>query len=633
MSPTSRPAARPPRFGQGDSHVRREARGPAAADELTAEAPASSDGSADTDPATRDGAGALYTNRRDDVPPRGPRLGPVGWARWFWRQLTSMRVALILLFLLALAAVPGSIFPQRAVNPIAVSDYFRAHPELAPLLDRLSLFNVFAAPWFAAIYLLLFISLVGCVIPRMIQHLVTARATPPPAPRNLARLPQHRTWTTTATPGEVAAAARTVLRRGRFRVADSVRPSDRRTPTGTAVSAEKGYLREVGNLLFHASLVLLLVAFAMGKLLGYRGSVLVVEGQGFANTVTQYDTFNPGRLFDTSSLPPFSLKLNRFITDYDPQTAAPTRFIGQVTYRKAPDAPAEAREIRVNHPLEVGGTKLFLGARGYAAVVTVRDAKGEVVFKQAVPFLTQDVSTMTGQGVIKVPDAQPTQLGFQGFLLPTAVVHPQLGPVSVFPALRNPQLYITGWKGDLGLDSGIPQSVYRLDTQGMTQLRDEKEPGRPWAVALARGQSAALPDGLGSITFNEVRPWVNLDIADDPGLTPALVAAALALLGLLLSLGIRRRRVWVRANVSEPGRTVVDVGALAPTESAALAVEVDRLVSSLRDTVSPSGLDPGGVLDQDLSTTPTGPGVDPQQSELAQKSHLPGDRAWPNDGD
>ena len=539
---------------------------------------------------------AGYANPRDYIPPSPARLGIVGWARWFWRQLTSMRVSLILLFLLALAAVPGSIFPQRTVNPIAVSDYFREHPHLAPFLDRLSLFNVFAAPWFAATYLLLFISLVGCVIPRMIQHLLTARARPPAAPRHLDRLPVHRSWTTAATPGQVHAAAREVLGDRRFRVADSPTRENPATgplaaasvateqprPATTAISAEKGYLRELGNLLFHVALVLLLVAFAMGKLFGYRASVLVVEGQGFANTVTQFDNFNPGRLFDTSSLPPFSLRLDRFIADYDLATAAPTRFVGQVTYKKDPDAPAQAREIRVNHPLKVGGTKVFLGARGYAAVVSVRNANGEVVFRQAVPFLTQDVTTMTGQGVIKVPDAGQTQLGFQGFLLPTAVVDPVRGPMSVFPALKHPQLYITGWRGDLGLDSGIPQSVYRLETKKLTQLHDEKQPDQPWAVALSPGESAQLPGGLGSITLDGVRPWVNLDIADDPGLAPALSAAVLALLGLVLSLGIRRRRVWVRATASDGGRTVVEIGALAPTESAALDPEIDRLATALR---------------------------------------------------
>src|SRR4249919_3146804 len=186
---------------------------------------------------------ADYANPRDYIPSPPARLGTVGWGRWLWRQLTSMRVSLILLFLLALAAVPGSIFPQRAVNPIAVSDYFREHPHLAPFLDRLSLFNVFAAPWFAAIYLLLFISLVGCVTPRMIQHLLTARVHPPGAPRRLDRLPVHRSWITAATPGQVHATAREVLSDRHFRVADS--PA-RENPAGgplTAASKAAGQLR------------------------------------------------------------------------------------------------------------------------------------------------------------------------------------------------------------------------------------------------------------------------------------------------------------------------------------------------------------------------------------------------------
>src|SRR5262245_24264382 len=185
---------------------------------------------------------AGYANPRDYIPSSPARLGTAGWARWFWRQLTSMRVSLILLFLLALAAVPGSAFPQRAVNPIAVTDYFREHPDLAPVLDRLSLFNVFAAPWFAAIYLLLFISLVGCVIPRMIQHLLTARARPPAAPRHLDRLPVYRSWITAATPSQAHAAARELLRDRHFRVADSpARESSAGGPfTGTSRTGATG---------------------------------------------------------------------------------------------------------------------------------------------------------------------------------------------------------------------------------------------------------------------------------------------------------------------------------------------------------------------------------------------------------
>jgi cytochrome c biogenesis protein len=100
--------------------------------------------------------------------------------RALWRGLTSMRTALLLLSLLALAAVPGTLLPQRGLNPIKVDDFFTAHPSLAPLLDRLSLFDVFAAPWFAAIYLLLFIS---DRLPRAADPVARAGVAPPPAGR------------------------------------------------------------------------------------------------------------------------------------------------------------------------------------------------------------------------------------------------------------------------------------------------------------------------------------------------------------------------------------------------------------------------------------------------------------------
>ena len=65
-----------------------------------------------------------------------PALGPVGWARWGWRQLTSMRTALLLLLLLAIAAIPGSLVPQRSADPNGVSQYFTDNPDLAPILEK-----------------------------------------------------------------------------------------------------------------------------------------------------------------------------------------------------------------------------------------------------------------------------------------------------------------------------------------------------------------------------------------------------------------------------------------------------------------------------------------------------------------
>ena len=127
-------------------------------------------------------------------------------ARNTWRTLTSMGTALVLLFLLALAAIPGALLPQRALNEAKVEQYSAEHPTIGPWLDRVQAFTVFSSFWFTAIYALLFVSLVGCLTPRLLEHIRSLRATPVAAPRNLARLPKHHTADVAGEPDAVSAA-------------------------------------------------------------------------------------------------------------------------------------------------------------------------------------------------------------------------------------------------------------------------------------------------------------------------------------------------------------------------------------------------------------------------------------------
>ncbi len=504
---------------------------------------------------------------------RAPAMTPVELARWSWRQLTSMRTALVLLFLLTLAALPGSLVPQRSVDPLRAQEFATDNPTLARWYERLSLFEVYTSPWFAAIYLLLFVSLVGCVLPRTLTHLSAVRARPPAAPRNLDRLPVHESWTTPGTAPEVLAAARGTLRSARFRVEDG----------DGSVAAERGHWRETGNLVFHLSLLLLLVAVALGSLFGFKGSVLVVEGRAFSNTVTAYDTFTGGAAFDEGTLAPFTVSLDELAVRYQTsgdQRGAPRDFRAAVTYTDSPDAPERRGVLRVNHPLTVDGTKVFLLGNGYAPVFTVRDATGAVVFSGPVPFLPRD-GNMASTGVVKVPSAQPEQLGFEGLFLPTAVLDPQRGPVSAYPDTTLPRAVLTAFTGDLGVDDGSPQSVYSLDKRGLTQVRGDG--GQPLAQSLAPGATMDLPDGA-SITFDGVRRWASLQVARNPGTGPALVASVLALAGLMLSLFVRRRRVWVRVSGAPGGRTLVEVAGLARSEGEsrdALAEEVGALAEQM----------------------------------------------------
>lgn len=500
-----------------------------------------------------------------------PPIGVLGMARWGWRQLTSMRTALLLLFLLALGSVPGSIIPQRDVNPVEVMAFARQHPELAEWYDRFGMFDVFGSVWFGAIYLLLLTSLLGCILPRTAQYWHTIRARPPAAPRRLERLPEHRTWHTSAPVTEVHAAAQEALRARRFRVVDD----------GLSIAAERGYLREVGNLVFHIAVVVVLLGIAVGSLFGFRGTAMVIAGNGFANTVTQYDGYQSGQYFSESQLPPFAFTVERFEAEFETrgeQRGAARVFDAVLRYTTEPGAEERTYNLRTNHPLRIDGSQLHLIGHGYAPKFTVRDGNGDIAFAGPVPFLPQD-GNFTSTGVVKAPDAEPRQLGLQGMFLPTATVDPALGPISTFPDALSPAVYLTAYKGDLGMDTGLPQSVYKLDTNRLTQL--ESDQGEPFRIALTPGQSTRLPDGLGTIRFDGYERWINVQVSRDPGMPVVLVGAVTALAGLLLSLVVRRRRAWVR--VTDDGeRTVVEVAGLDKTEGGDLAAELDEISTRLK---------------------------------------------------
>ncbi|WP_237405360.1 cytochrome c biogenesis protein ResB [Actinacidiphila reveromycinica] len=521
-------------------------------------------------------AGAQLSTQPADTLASGPSLGPLGWLRWMWRQLTSMRIALILLFLLSLAAIPGSLIPQRS-DELKVTAFKKAHPDISPLYSRLDLFHVYGSPWFSAIYILLFVSLAGCIVPRSWQFVGQLRAKPPGAPRRLDRLPAYSTWRTDASPEQVAQAARKALRGRRFRV----------DVTGTSVAAEKGYLREAGNLLFHVALFGLLIGFAWTSLNAASGGKLVVEGQdGFVNNLTQYDDFSGGTLYGADDLKPFGFSLDSFEDQYatsGPERGTALKFQADIHYWSGTSSAHPTKgTISTNHPLSIGGEKVYLISHGYAPVVTVKDAQGNVAYQGPVPFLPQDAN-LTSTGVIKVPDAmgkngKPDQLAFEGFFTPTGDT--AQGPVSLFPAELQPILWLNAYHGDLGLDSGIAQNVYQLDTTHMKQYKLNTKTGVN-GVALGVGDSMTLPGGAGSLEFDGVKRWASFTISHQSGNELALVSGIIAILGLMGSLFIQRRRIWVRAVPSDQG-TLVETGGLGRSESARIADELGHLVDQLQ---------------------------------------------------
>jgi cytochrome c biogenesis protein len=513
--------------------------------------------------------------RTDPEPERRPgELGARELARWSWRQLTSMRTALILLLLLALAAVPGSIIPQSGVDALEVSRWKDQHPTLTPIYERLSLFSVYDSAWFSAIYILLMISLVGCIVPRTFHYLRTIRSEPPAAPRNLLRLPDHASYTTTDDVETVTEHARAVLRSRGYRL----RAADPAAEPGS-VSAERGYLREVGNLVFHVSVIFVLVGFAIGSLLGYQGGVILLKDQQFANSAASYDDLDPGSLFGNEDFDPFLLTVEDFgVTWLTEGSAAGTarEFNAALRYRDGLEGADQTYDLRVNQPLTIGDTDVFLIGHGYAPVLTVRDGAGNVTYTGPSVFLPQD-QTFLSFGVLKPPGAQDS-IGFEGLLYPTFSLIDG-DPVTVWPDDLDPLVSMQVYTGDLGLTDGSAQSVYVLDTDRADLV--EKADGQPYRLDLRLGETATLPDGLGTVTFEGVEPWVRIQISQSPGKFIALGGVVLALIGLLGSLFIRPRRIWVRAR-RDGGVTMVEVAALDRSGGGDVGEVLTSVVTELR---------------------------------------------------
>ena len=510
------------------------------------------------EPATEMGTGP----QRRLPPPPGARLGTV---RRYWRLLTSMRTAIYLLLLLAVAAIPGSLIPQRRVEPESVLTFQKDHRTLGPILDRLQFFDVFASPWFSAIYLLLFISLIGCLAPRFKLHLKALAKKPPAPPKRFDRL---TAWAAFPTEDAdlVLVDARRHLRRRRYRVA--IR--------GNGLGAERGALRETGNLLFHVSMVVVLIGIAVGSLFGYEGDRVLVSGQSFTNTPALLDQYRPGTDVGPADLQPFGITLDSFKATYQ-TSGAPNTFDAYVSWTSHPGATPQPYDLRVNHPLVIGAAKIYLLDHGYALHAVLRDSTGAVVGEDSPVCLKANSLTLLSNCVLKF-DAGPTdaegnrqQLAFKGVFAPDAVVDPITGVQSKSPLPVNPDVLLTAYVGPIVADDGTPQSVYTLDTTGLSVVGSQNV-----VINDPSTQTYAnLPGGY-SLTVDAAPQWASFQIKRDPAKPWVLGAAIMILLGLILSLRVRRRRVWVQVTdrpptgsggSAQPGLKWVTVGALARTES------------------------------------------------------------------
>lgn len=328
---------------------------------------------------------------------QGRVAGVLAFLRNTWRGLTSMRTALILLFLLAVAALPGALLPQYSLNAAKVAEYKAQYPTFGPILDKLGFFAVYGSPWFAAIYVLLFISLIGCLLPRTVEYYRQLRQQPVLTPRNLSRLPHHAQASVDLPVAEVAERTRARLR--------GWRKIERSEDGGVVTfSAERGFTREAGNLVFHFALLALLIGIAVGKLFGYEGQVIVLaNGSQFCNSgIYAYDAFRPGLTVDGTELNPFCVRVDSWEGRYHEDLQADI-FRAKVAYQDAEELSTgtwHQRDLEVNSPLRLADDRVYLLGHGYAPRFVVTFPNGEKRTGM-IQWKAQDPATQLSEGATK----------------------------------------------------------------------------------------------------------------------------------------------------------------------------------------------------------------------------------------
>lgn len=482
-----------------------------------------------------------------------------------WRTLRSMRTALVLLLLLALAAVAGSLVPQVGVSDARIAAMFRDHPLRANLYGRAGLFDVYGSWWFTFIYTLLLVSLAACLLPRTRAMVRNLRTRPAPA-RELDGMRHYAERTVAAEPDRAIRDARRVLRRRLFRVSRSNRDP--------SIAADKGLAREAGSLLFHWSFFLLLIGIVYGKATGFTGQAVIVEGGTWTEAHANYDgVIREGRFFDEGHSG-VQVHVDSFTATYR-STGQPADFVTHAELSDPVGGAVKTVDIRVNHPAEIGGVKFFQFGYGWAPVIQVRSdgkliASGPVVCQQGPPPAGVSPLQLPWDCVVKLPSLEP-QVGIRFSLWPDSrglLGLLQTGQAMPMFDVFQPVMTYTAYRGDLRADQ--VQGLNQLDTTAMRKF-DEG--------ALGAGETVDLGGGL-TVSFPDLEQYTVLHVARDRGLWIVLLAAILVLAGLLPALYSSRRKVWVRAEPDGAG-AVLKVGGFALQRKAQFEVEFAKLVDEL----------------------------------------------------
>ncbi|MBF6599934.1 MAG: cytochrome c biogenesis protein ResB [Dehalococcoidia bacterium] len=485
-----------------------------------------------------------------------------------YRLLTSVRVAVLFIAVLALLGLLGVAIPQvpAAVrgNPVATQQWLDGERSMfGPLTDpmqRLGLFDVFRAKWFLFALGWLVVNVTTCTFNRWSPTFRNVFKPPERVPDTFFERAHNRT---TFAPVPVATAEST-LRRARFKVR-------RREENGAMyLFADRYPWAQLGTFVSHLALVLFISGGLITRLTAFEAPLFAGEG----TTSPVFAVSNPNQL---------QVRIDEAIGRFSSQG-------GPIDYRTRLTIFKNGKQVAsgvttVNKPLKYGGYRFHQVAyQPWGAELKIRDlTTGNTVFRET--FALQDttaapsvtVSGASGQtllaDVIPPTDFLPTASG-------ALVTVPGSGRtiwVGITPkgakawqlVAFDPQAGAQG--GELRVDEGASGSLsglrVRFDKvtllpsslgfgvggdQELAELTTGPD-GQPALTLIARNQpaialAAGQPTTVGGYeyTFAGIRHFSGIAVKKDYGATFIWVATAMLLSGLALTFYVPRRRLWLK---------------------------------------------------------------------------------------
>jgi len=442
-----------------------------------------------------------------------------------WHLLTSMRVAMVLMILLAALCVIGSLVIQMTAEQSS-NDALRAdflsmvRPRFGGwtnVMDTLGLFNIFNSVVFITLVTALMISITACSIHRVPGAWRTAtKPRVDVGPGFFEHAPQRESIVVHASSAEALDRVQGVLKKRHYRtlIADD----------GTVhLYADRFRFMAFASLAGHVALLLILVGAIIGGRVGYRN---------------QYFPVAEGTTVPTGTEAGLQLQLIDFTDSYYSTTGAPKDYTSQVVLLKDGQQVA-AQTIRVNEPMTYNGATYYQRSFGPAVAVTVKDASGNVVFGEGVPLdrAAPDGSDRAA-GVVQLPSGE--------------------------------MLAVTGTDGttDTVIQPGQVQvALYGSSASAATD-----------AKIFDQGKPQAL--GAYTVTFDREAKYTVLSISRDPGQYLVWLGALMLFAGFTLVFLLPQRRVWARISSRGAG-SVLSVASLGRRD-AALGTDFDDLITDIR---------------------------------------------------